>query len=74
MHSKKFVRISNSFSSDIRLCGLVIFIKMNTYILTEGRDFRAFLKDNYAITLNNCYLFTKKMLNMMLIVLIEYTL
>lgn len=57
VHKRIFIRIFSSFSP---------------YILTEGRNFRAFLKNNYAITLNNCYLFTKKMLNMMLIVLIEF--
>ena len=30
-------------------CGLVIFIDMNTYILTKGRNFKTFLKKNYAI-------------------------
>ena len=47
---------------------------MNTY--TEvGRSFKTFLKENYAIALDSCYLFTKKMLNMklnmILIVLME---
>ena len=38
--------------------GLVVFIDMNTYILTEGRSFRTFLEENYAIALNSY--FTKK--------------
>ena len=45
-------------------CGLVVFIDMNKYIVTEGRSFKAFLKENYAVVWESCYLFTKKMLNM----------
>ena len=42
------------------LCGLVVFTDMNTYILTEGgRSFKTFLKENYAVALDSCYLFTK---------------
>ena len=50
----------NSFSSyKLSLCGLVVFIDMNTY--TEvGMSFRTFLKENYAVALDSCYLFTKK--------------
>ena len=50
-------------------CGIVVFIDMNTYILTKGRNFKTFLKENYAIALDSCYLFFKKMLNMELMVL-----
>ena len=33
----------------------------NMYILTEGgRTFKTLLKENYAIALDGCYLFTKK--------------
>ena len=47
------------------LCGPVVFIDMNTY--TEvGMSFKTFLRENYAIALDSCYLFTKKMLNMKL--------
>ena len=58
------------------LCRLVVFLDMNKYILTErDRGFKIFLKENYAITSDSCYLFTKKMLNMelnmKLLVLIE---
>ena len=45
-------------------CRLVAFIDMNTYILTEGRNFKTFLKENDATSLDCCYLFTKKVLNM----------
>ena len=51
---------------------------MNTNILTEGRNFKTFLKENDAIALDSCHLFTKKMLNkefnMILIVFIEFAL
>ena len=49
---------------------------MNTYILTEGRNFKIFLEANYAIALGSCYMLIKKMmnmeLNMMLTVLMEF--
>ena len=40
----------------------MVFIDLNTYILTEGRNFTAFLKKNYTIALNTdgCYVFTEK--------------
>ena len=52
----------------------LVFIDMNTYILLQSRtNFETFLKENYVIGLGSCYLFTKKMwnmeLNMILIVL-----
>ena len=41
------------------LCGVVVFIDMNTH--TEvGMSFKTFLKENYLIALDSCYLFTKK--------------
>ena len=41
------------------LCGVVVFIDMNTH--TEvGMSFKTFLKENYSIALDSCYLFTKK--------------
>ena len=42
------------------LCGLMAFIVMNSFILTEGRNFKKFFKENYATTLDSCYIFTKK--------------
>ena len=42
------------------LCGLVVFIDINTYILTGGKNLKIFLQENYTIVLDNCYLFTKK--------------
>ena len=33
---------------------------MNPYILREGRNFKTFLKENYTVALNNCYMFTNK--------------
>ena len=45
-------------------------------MLTEDRNVKTLLKENYAVTLDSCYLFSKKMLsmklNMMLIVLMEF--
>ena len=56
-------------------CEIVVFTDMDTYILKEGRNFKTFLKEIYAVVLDSCYMFTKKMLNMewgmMLIVLME---
>ena len=43
-------------------CGLVVFVDMNTYILTENRNFKTFLKKNYAVDWESFYLFTKTML------------
>ena len=46
-------------------CGLVVFVDMNTYILTEGTNFKTFLKEKYPIALTVVsYIFTKKMLSM----------
>ena len=49
---------------------------MNTYILSEDRNFKVFLKANYAIALGSCYILIKKMrnmeLNMLLTVLMEF--
>ena len=38
------------------------FIDMNTYRLTEDRNFKTFFKENYAIDLDtdSCYIFTEK--------------
>ena len=33
---------------------------MNMYILTEGRNFKTFLKENYVIPWDSCYLFILK--------------
>ena len=60
----------------LRSYELLVFIDMNNYTFIEGRNFKTFLKDNYAIVLHSCYMFTKKMLNMelnmMLIVPMEF--
>ena len=37
-------------------CELVVFRDMNTYML-KGRDFKTFLKENYAVTLESYYMF-----------------
>ena len=46
---------------NLPLYELVVFVDMDTYILTENRNFKTFLKENYAIALDSCYLFTKKL-------------
>ena len=33
---------------------------INLYILIGDRNFKAFMKENYGITLDNCYVFTKE--------------
>ena len=76
IQKKLCTRISNSFSLfKLPSFGVVGFTDMNTYRLTESNNFKTFLEENYAIVFDSCYLFTKKMLNvklnMMLIVFIE---
>ena len=46
------------------------------HILTEGGNFKTFLKEGYAVDLDSCFIYTKKnvkiaKLNMILIVLME---
>ena len=41
------------------LCRLVVFADMNTNKLTEGRNFKTFMKENNAITLERCYILKK---------------
>ena len=68
MHQKSQQGIQKSCVSEFPIPSMlklslreqVVFINMNTYILTEGRKFKTFLKENYATALHNCYLFTKK--------------
>ena len=45
----------------------MVFIDVNMYILIEGRNFKTFLKENYATAWDSCYLFTK-MLNLTILV------
>ena len=61
----------------LRSCKVVVFIDMNLYICSEGRNFKTFFEENYAITVvESCYLFTKKMLkmelNLILILLMRF--
>ena len=35
--------------------GLVVFIDMYTFIFTELRKFKTFLKENYAVASGSCY-------------------
>ena len=45
-------------------CDLVVFINKNAYLLTEDKNLKTFLKENYSVGLDSCYIFTKNMLNM----------
>ena len=61
MHTKKSVSNFPIFSAlKLPSYELAVFIDMNMYILKEGRNFKTFLKENYIITLDSCYSFTKK--------------
>ena len=40
-------------------CGLVVFTDMSTYILTEGKNFKTSLIENYATAWKSCNIFTK---------------
>ena len=51
---------SNSFSPEILSCELLVFIDMNTYIITDVINFETIMKQNYAVALDSCYMFTKK--------------
>ena len=57
-------------------CELVIFMDINTYILTESSgNFKTFFKENYAIALCSCYMLKKMLnieLNMMLTMLMKF--
>ena len=39
---------------ELPLCGLMVFIVMNTYMLTESENFKLFLKENHKIALDIC--------------------
>ena len=41
-------------------CKPVVFLDTNRYILIEDRNFKTYMKENYGITLDNCYVFTKE--------------
>ena len=76
IQKKLCTKISHSFGLfKLPSFRVVDFIDMNTYRLTESSNFKTFWEENYAIVFDSCYLFTKKMLNvklnMMLIVFIE---
>ena len=61
-YRKLRTKFSNSFSPEITFMWAV-FIDMNMHILTEDKNFKTFLKENYAITLDSCCLFIKIILN-----------
>ena len=75
--TKLCTRNSNFFSLEITLKPSSGFYRYEIfYIITEGRNFKTFLKEDYGIAFDSCYMFTKKILNMefdtMRIVLMEY--
>ena len=37
----------------LRSCGMVIFLNMNNYMLTEDTDFKTFLKESYPVGLDS---------------------
>ena len=41
-------------------CKPVVFLDTNTYILIEDRNFKTYMKENYGITLDKCYVSTKE--------------
>ena len=61
----------------LSLCGLVVLTDKNMYTLTESRNFKTFLKENYTIPLDSWCLYVKKGWNMewniMLILLIDFS-
>ena len=59
MHQKSQRGIQKILSVlKLPLCRLVVFPDMNMYILIEeDRVFKIFLKENYAIALDSCFLF-----------------
>ena len=76
-HKKKCVtEFSMLPALKLTSCGLLILIDMNRYILTEGRNFKTFLKEILAFAWDISYIFTKKVLimelSMILIVLMEF--
>ena len=52
-YAPKFIILS---ALNLPSCGLVVFINMKTYLLTEGRNSKTFLKRNKSIPLNSCYI------------------
>ena len=62
-------------TAKLPLCELVVYIEMNTYILMEGRKFKTLLKENYGQLLlwTIVTYFLKICLNMILIVLMEFS-
>ena len=47
--TEKYISFKNG-----RYCGLVVFINVNTCILTKGGNYKTFLKENYAVALYSC--------------------
>ena len=60
VHTALCTTTSNSFTSEILSCELLVFIDINTYIITDVINFETIMKQNYAVALDSCYMFTKK--------------
>ena len=76
MAPKVSTRHTNLSALKLPLCGPVVLINLNICILTEGINFKAILKENCPIALENRCIFTKEMINMklkmILMVLMEF--
>ena len=76
MAPKVSTRHTNLSALKLPPCGPVVLINLNICIITEGINFKAILKENCPIALENRCIFTKKMINMklkmILMVLLEF--
>ena len=48
-------------------CGPMVFIDMNAYILAEDRNVKTFLKKDYSVALNCCYMLLMLLMLMLLL-------
>ena len=55
--------IISQVAAELASYRILIYIDMNTYILTEGKNFNVFLHERFAIAFHSCYLFTEENLN-----------
>ena len=52
--------IISQVAAELASYRLFIYIDMNTYILTEGKNFNVILHERFAIAFDSCYLFTEE--------------
>ena len=52
---KNFKTFEKVVNQKLPLRGLLVFIDISTYILTESRSLKTFLKENYAVTFGGCF-------------------